>query len=504
VPDTDTLLRLLDSLCPAPVPVKTRPRAPRPLAMHASPALSAETATATETGADVEVGAGAGAWATTGSGEGLFTYRASDRAWSGKSKVDLSRAPHDIVTLSAANVAAEVFSDSGTGPYYYLSYVINRPETHPFVRQVAPYLLRLGGSAALAPQMRLWISSEGAVATWHYDMERNFFVQLAGNKRFLLANADAYLFLQPKSFLHPGWRQAAHGDILSAADLIDLALAYVGDSLPGALACSGRDIMSANHHRLNPICKYRDMIAADPSKNQRDIVASLFGIKEVTLLAGDVLHLPPFVFHCVMSGQSSASLNVWLGSSELSIATKLQNIPLPWVGTASLAQKIKAIRFSIMRYFSLLGHSGLYGIEYALFVSALESRYAELAQSEGAVFCAATTDGTLRTTNIETNTNICPDKSESCVCNEDTASKAANAESSETQGESCSRSLPLSLLADIQRGMFYALGHVNFLLFFFVIMGFFFSFFFLYQFISGLTKVMTTLSKNQAQFCTFS
>lgn len=314
------------------------------------------------------------------SDSGLFVYHASDRAWC--KSLDLPPADHQTVPMALELVSKHVYGggDASVPPYYYMSYEIYNTISNPFVYNTAPYLLRLGGRAAVPPQMRLWISSPSATASWHYDMESNFFVQLTGSKTFLLANADAYLFLSPQSYLHPMWRQSMHFNLTSLEAIAALAVSYV-DTF-GHMNCTAREMASQNHHRQNPICVYKKKIKAEPARSKTGIAAEVFGLTAVTLTAGDVLHLPPFSFHCVISRQDSSSLNAWLGSPELTISNKLLNAPLPFPESASLSEQLQAVRYQLMRLFSIFGYSGVYGLEYQLFSTSFAKRYSYLALDE--------------------------------------------------------------------------------------------------------------------------
>lgn len=300
----------------------------------------------------------------------VFLYHASDRAWG--VKLNISSANYDTAILPILHVIEHIYAVEDMKPYYYVSYDIKHAFKSPIVAASAPYLLRIGGHALAQPQMRLWLGSNGATASWHYDMESNFFVQLTGSKVFLLANADAYLFLNPQSFLHPNWRQSVHFNLTSIASVIDVALSFL--DAQSNISCFGRQTTLHNHNRLNPICKFKEM-QESATRTREKIVVDLFGLQEVSLAPGDVLHLPPFYFHCVISGKNSSSLNAWLGSKELSISQKLQTVPLPFMESDSFIMKLTAVRFTIMRLFTMFGQGGASGIEFKMFSDALRERY---------------------------------------------------------------------------------------------------------------------------------
>lgn len=308
---------------------------------------------------------------------GIFQYHASERSWS--TKLNISGPEYEYEPMSMEDVLRNIYGEgiySGR-PYYYITYEIKK-KSNAFVAAAAPYLLQLGDPSVIPPQMRLWLSSPGAVASWHFDMESNYFVQLTGSKTFLLLNADAYLFMNPRSYLHPSWRQAEYAMLTTLSSVIELAIDFMDSQ--NVTQCTGTSTIYQNHHKKNSICRYNSLIKSGSTKESA--VMELFGIISVELTAGDVLHLPPFVFHCVISGEYSSSLNIWLGSKELSISNKLQKIPLPFLESASFTEQLLSVRHTIMRLFSMFGHGGVFfGLEYSLFSTALAKRYKSMISS---------------------------------------------------------------------------------------------------------------------------
>ena len=325
----------------------------------------------------------------------FFVYYDQNKAWSshkGNEKPELNES-----TLNIATAAKIINSGSATGQlkHFYISHAINEALKSPFVKKIAPHYIRLAGHNDLSPQLRLWISSENATATWHYDMERNFFTQLTGRKKFVIANSDSYLFLKLHSNLHPSWRQSKYIESCSLQETLDLAIDYVDSTEVLSVACTNSSNFHQNHHRQNPICRYREeILKVNPEtlESKIELVKEIFGISEVHLEAGDVFHLPPFFFHCVQSGLRSLSLNSWIGSSEYYLIQKLQNIPLPWNEDSSFSEKVQAIRFTMFRLFQRFGYRGVWGVEYDLFSKALEERYINYFDTTAKDFVANTVD----------------------------------------------------------------------------------------------------------------
>ena len=51
---------------------------------------------------------------------------------------------------------------------------------------------------------------------------------------------------------------------------------------------------------------------------------------EATLNPGEVLYLPPYWFHCVVTETPSISINVWSDSSTYKLMEKVYNAPIPF------------------------------------------------------------------------------------------------------------------------------------------------------------------------------
>eukprot|EP00035_Acanthoeca_spectabilis_P012602 m.227614 g.227614 ORF g.227614 m.227614 type:complete len:757 (+) comp15663_c0_seq1:210-2480(+) len=106
----------------------------------------------------------------------------------------------------------------------------------------------------------LWLSSPGGRTHMHFDQDPNFFVQLVGTKRFTLYQAGDHHRLHPFPRLHPLWHKS-----------------QVSFPTPG---------ISDERHLRCP--------AGQPI--------------EVTVAPGDVLYIPPYVWHSVETLTPSVSL----------------------------------------------------------------------------------------------------------------------------------------------------------------------------------------------------
>ena len=133
-----------------------------------------------------------------------------------------------------------------------LSFIFNVLDQVPFLDRIDQIEK---SSVTTAPSSNLWFTSENATATTHYDLEHNFFWQLYGKKVFrlsMLMRHDRYL---PHCSFHPEWRQAQR---------------------------------KGQGHGQG---KGKEIEDGDDSGHQYDY--------EIELDEGDLLYLPPMMFHSV-------------------------------------------------------------------------------------------------------------------------------------------------------------------------------------------------------------
>lgn len=149
----------------------------------------------------------------------------------------------------------------------------------------------------------VWIGPKHATTQNHYDISYNFYVQIYGEKRFILFPPHQlhHLYLFP--FLHPGAQQS-----------------QVNLSRPD----------------LNLFPHFQETVAY-----------------EALLKPGDVLYLPPFWFHHVTALSNSISISVWTPTHEVEYAYETVRQPLPFKSDWSHSQLISA---SIFYLRSLVEH----------------------------------------------------------------------------------------------------------------------------------------------------
>ena len=68
---------------------------------------------------------------------------------------------------------------------------------------------------------------------------------------------------------------------------------------------------------------------------------------EVVLLPGQVLYIPPYWFHCVISMEPSISLNVWSNSDSFVIMEKVYHASIPFEESWGRGKLMKALQYYI-------------------------------------------------------------------------------------------------------------------------------------------------------------
>eukprot|EP00303_Exanthemachrysis_gayraliae_P015350 CAMPEP_0206028256 /NCGR_PEP_ID=MMETSP1464-20131121/44629_1 /ASSEMBLY_ACC=CAM_ASM_001124 /TAXON_ID=119497 /ORGANISM="Exanthemachrysis gayraliae, Strain RCC1523" /LENGTH=311 /DNA_ID=CAMNT_0053402309 /DNA_START=20 /DNA_END=952 /DNA_ORIENTATION=+ len=218
----------------------------------------------------------------------ILYYHNDDKPLAGLAGID-SRAPARVVRGNLSGLVDAL----GRGERVYLSAandtaIVGKLRDLPPATVLPALLLRGAGEAlGLNEQahraLNLWVGGNGVTAAAHYDASANLYAQLHGRKRFLLVDPALHLELELYPFLHPRFRRAQR--------------------LPGE-----------PHPALETGGSCGD---AAPLSPELPVVA-------VELDAGDVLYLPPYVFHHVVSDSPcSVSMNAWLGSEATAAAQRL-------------------------------------------------------------------------------------------------------------------------------------------------------------------------------------
>ena len=132
-------------------------------------------------------------------------------------------------------------------------------------------------------QVNFWLGARGVTAYTHYDTSYNLHYVVRGKKRFILFPPAAYSRLSLYPCLHQWYRQ-------------------VGEDVPE--------------------------IANDPEQ-----LASLLrevGGFDVELVDGGTLYIPPYWFHCVLTVETTFSLNIWSQSETYLTMEAIYKSPIPF------------------------------------------------------------------------------------------------------------------------------------------------------------------------------
>jgi hypothetical protein len=117
-----------------------------------------------------------------------------------------SRGPLPYEQTPNASIA-EFLASSARGEDVYVSEVTGNHPRLKAVYDLAPFIPAGGGVAGASQGLNLWLASRGVVAGCHFDSADNVFLQLHGNKSFVLFPPDEWPILSLYPRLHPLTRQ---------------------------------------------------------------------------------------------------------------------------------------------------------------------------------------------------------------------------------------------------------------------------------------------------------
>lgn len=202
----------------------------------------------------------------------------------------------ESLTLSAPQLAHAVTQPSP--PFYYFTAMLESLE--PGLSDSLDGWRELAArSGASRPWVQIWTASAGAFTQAHYDVADNYFVQCDGRKEVLLwppATADV---LQPFPDAHPRARKAQVNVCAALAE---------------------ERALSEKERRAQ--LTHREMFPGRAPKY-------LPQPTRVSLSPGDVLYIPAFWFHHVISETPTLSLNVFAPSATAEAAAAVLAEPLP-------------------------------------------------------------------------------------------------------------------------------------------------------------------------------
>lgn len=127
-------------------------------------------------------------------------------------------------------------------------------------------------------QVNFWFGKENVTAYTHYDTSYNLHAIAYGRKKFIVFPPEVYHDLQLYPCLHQFYRQTQ------------------------------TNILDSNYSKT---------------------LTELKGL-EVILSPGEVLYIPPYWFHCVVTLETTVSLNVWSQSEVFLVMEEVYSIPLPF------------------------------------------------------------------------------------------------------------------------------------------------------------------------------
>ncbi len=174
------------------------------------------------------------------------------------------------------NLLNEPFS----GHYYYSSGGVELLGTQSLYtrEELEQVTFRTSTSQQELGQVNFWFGMQNVTAYTHYDTSHNLHSISYGKKRFVLFPPEAYSELKLYPCLHQFYR-----------------------------------------HIYMPV---KDVLAPDT-------IQKLDGI-DITLLPGDVLYIPPYWFHTVVTMVTTLSVNVWSQSEAFNTMEKVYSLPLPF------------------------------------------------------------------------------------------------------------------------------------------------------------------------------
>ena len=129
-------------------------------------------------------------------------------------------------------------------------------------------------------EVNFWLGKTNVTAFTHYDTSYNLHFVANGRKKFILIPPDSYSKLRLYPCLHQLYRQVS------------------------------TDILSEND-------------------NLQEFLRSVNG-QEAELIDGDVLYLPPYWFHCVITMDTTLSFNIWSQSESFTKMEVIYNSAIPF------------------------------------------------------------------------------------------------------------------------------------------------------------------------------
>lgn len=216
----------------------------------------------------------------------------------------------------------KILQEPFDGYYYYASGGIELLDLQGLYTEDSLKTLTFRPHVGLG-QVNFWFGRQNVTAYTHYDTSHNLHAMVQGKKKFILFQPCAYSELELHPCLHQFYRQV-HTDVLDPE---------VFQSL-----------------RLKPV--------------------------EITLNPGEVLYIPPYWFHCVITLENSISMNVWSNSASYITMESIFASPIPFEEKWGRTNLLKAVNY----FLNILVHTVLGTNPEAFVKERVFSRYRPLLQ----------------------------------------------------------------------------------------------------------------------------
>lgn len=166
--------------------------------------------------------------------------------------------------------------------------------------------------------MNLWLGSPGVVAHTHNDEDPNWAAQIYGHKRWILSPPSEAWKLYPYPNMH-GFRSQSQVDFKTR------------NSIDGRARASG---------------------SLPDLEDNGDLFPDFGNITafEALLSPGEILYIPPFWYHRVVTEDTSIAVNTWSHLPGGSPHTFMQQVPLPFETDWDLGRKVSGLKIFAEAY----------------------------------------------------------------------------------------------------------------------------------------------------------
>lgn len=210
----------------------------------------------------------------------VFKYFAVDQPLSELSLLSMDKEYVEVVFT--ARTFFDLLQSSFDGFYYYASGGVELLNLGKFGSKESHRTMTFPSHSkaySKPGQVNFWLGKPNVTAYTHYDTSYNFHLVVNGRKRFILFPPDAYSRLSLYPCLHPLYRQ------------VDT-----------------------------------DILAHD---NLKEFIREMRGF-DIELVDGDVLYIPPYWLHSVVTMETTFSLNIWSQSESFLTMEEVYKSAIPF------------------------------------------------------------------------------------------------------------------------------------------------------------------------------